>query len=411
MKRNILRQFCNEWRDNVWLVVEITVVTVVIWVMGMVVLGQCDGYFEPRGFTPEDVYSLTVKTVNENSPEFSASPDGSKADYIGDRNEIIRSLRHHPLVEAVGIHRNGLPYNFNYWGNGLKFPDTDSTMYQGNQRSMSPDMAEVLKLEPLNGLTVSDLHRILEKGESLISPFWRHRGKLAVEDLVGRTGFIGNDTTDTYRVGGLINTVRRLDYEGTFWGGSIILPMQESDTVNANIALRVKPGQGKKFAEAFKSDPTLRRYRNVYVTNLQPLLQIRAEAEARVDTKLRIMAVIAVFLLATIFLGLLGSFWFRMQQRAGEIAIRKVCGATDGDIFRRVLGEGILVWAAAVLLASALLWPFCGKVDEMVGLNWTKILIVELVTVAAVAIGITLSLLWPARKVMHIEPAVAVKEE
>ena len=35
------------------------------------------------------------------------------------------------------------------------------------------------------------------------------------------------------------------------------------------------------------------------------------------------------FLLLNIFLGLLGTFWFRTQQRRSEIALHKAHGATD----------------------------------------------------------------------------------
>ena len=47
------------------------------------------------------------------------------------------------------------------------------------------------------------------------------------------------------------------------------------------------------------------------------------------------------FLLLNIFLGLLGTFWFRTQQRRSEIALHKVHGASDMSIFTRLISEGL----------------------------------------------------------------------
>ena len=57
------------------------------------------------------------------------------------------------------------------------------------------------------------------------------------------------------------------------------------------------------------------------------------------------------FLLLNNFLGLLGTFWFRTQQRRSEIALHKAHGATDRAIFSRLLSEGILLLAIVTPVA------------------------------------------------------------
>lgn len=115
-----------------------------------------------------------------------------------------------------------------------------------------------------------------------------------------------------------------------------------------------------------------------------------------------------------IFLGLLGTFWFRVQQRVAEIAIRKVCGASNMAIFMRIIGEGIILLLMASVIGAILFWtayyldyistfPIMAEKDVN--------LYAELFTVIVVGIGIIISLSWPAYKAMHIEPAIAVKDE
>ena len=183
----------------------------------------------------------------------------------------------------------------------------------------------------------------------------------------------------------------------------------EDSVWSEDMAIRVKPGKGPEFVETFKANPDLRRYGNVYLTDIRSFKDIREGAQHGYDTQLTSKLILIFFLLVVIFLGLLGTFWFRMQQRVGEVAIRMVCGATRREIFTRVISEGLILFLFGFLLISAALWPFYKKFNTP--LNWDTILICQLVAGGLVAIGVVVSLLWPARRIMKIEPAVAVKEE
>ena len=40
MKRNLLTQIKNEWRDNLWLVIELAIVAVAIWALSFTQIGR-----------------------------------------------------------------------------------------------------------------------------------------------------------------------------------------------------------------------------------------------------------------------------------------------------------------------------------------------------------------------------------
>ena len=65
----------------------------------------------------------------------------------------------------------------------------------------------------------------------------------------------------------------------------------------------------------------------------------------------------------------------------------------------------------AVIIASAIVWPFSHYAIDQAGIEWYEILIFELVAIGLVALGILLSVIYPARKAMNIEPAIAIKDE
>lgn len=68
MKRNLLKQMATEWRDNIWLILGLAIVTIAIWLLGLNMWFQIFGYLEPRGFEPTDVFCGTLSSVDEEVP-------------------------------------------------------------------------------------------------------------------------------------------------------------------------------------------------------------------------------------------------------------------------------------------------------------------------------------------------------
>lgn len=412
MKRNLLNQMKKEWRDNVWLVIELAVVCLAIWGLSVIVYVQGKGLFIPRGFNPENVYSISLKKVSSGSPNYIDLGENAGAACRSDFLELLRRLRENPNVEAVATHWGAIPYNYNYDGRQLALIDgQDSILYFGNTRYGSPDIVNVLQLNSLTGKSRKDLYEMLQRGELLIgnNPNYEESGRNP-RDLIGKKVILGGDTSRIYRVGDVIEQVRRTDFEPG-WAGGYIVPLVGGDESWGSVAVRVKPGKGMQFKEDFKSNADLRKLRNVYFSDLKSLTDIRESCQRSVEVDIRMKIIIMIFLVLTIFLGLLGSFWFRIQQRISEIAIRKVCGAKRREIFARIITEGLILLLGAIVVVGCIVWPFIGTFENMLFEKWTIFLAAEAFTVLLVAIGIIISLWYPARKAMQIEPAVAIKSE
>ncbi|MDE6395141.1 MAG: ABC transporter permease, partial [Duncaniella sp.] len=125
-----------------------------------------------------------------------------------------------------------------------------------------------------------------------------------------------------------------------------------------------------------------------------------------------------VFLLIVIFLGFLGTFWFRTQQRTEEMAVRIVNGATRRDIFRRFIGEGIILLTIATLIALPveILIVYYDLVSEFImTYNYVTFRSIEIyqsfaLVVAVLALLIVGGIWFPARKAMNVDPAYALKD-
>lgn len=121
------------------------------------------------------------------------------------------------------------------------------------------------------------------------------------------------------------------------------------------------------------------------------------------------------FLLLNIFLGLLGTFWFRTQQRRSEIALHKAHGATDRAIFIRLLSEGILL--LAIVTPVALLIDYNLANLELnswrngTTLEWGRLLLCAAISFVLIALMIIIGIGIPARKAMKVQPAEALHDE
>jgi len=406
MKRHLLKQIAKDWRENVWFVIELTVVFTAVWAILMMLYVQTKGLRIPRGFDPDCVYLAQANIIDESSPRHIPTDDGG---YSRDKMELMKRIGENPNVESVAI-TNSYPYNYNFYGIQVMLADeVDSVAYIANARTATPGYIDVFKIKSLTGTSPEKLKEMLGRGEVLLSDnkvyesFGRDPKKLKGKKII-----LSGDSSKVYRVGDIIEKIRRNDYEDTY-GGTVLMNFMEN--VEGDILIRIKPGREAAFIEDFKNKPELNSCRNVYLLDLKAMNDIGEVNQRSYVINIRTYVLVMLFLLVTVFLGLLGSFWFRMQQRVSEIAIRKVCGATRSQIFGRVISEGIVLLAFAAVIVSACVWPFYRQLAEKLEENFAAFAISESVAFLIVAAGVAVSLWYPARRAMNIEPAEAIKAE
>lgn len=416
MKRDLIIQMRNEWRDNIWMIIGLMIVSIAIWWLTMLFYKSTYPLYYEKGFDAEDVYTLNIRPLPYESPDYKVRSEEEKASLDSqDLRMLIAAIRKSPYVEAAAFSQNGLPYSYSAW-NGALFIDMtpdDTIGYSANFRWVSPDMVRVLKLTSRTGKSGEYLEKVLRDGGILISNrFGSYGVDRQPEEVNGKTVHMSGASTKSYKVGDIIDMVRRSDYDMMF-GGTAMIPINEEENIQANmIGIRMKPGMGEKFREQFENDPSMQSFGNHLLLKLTKLTEEGKALQKSESADARMRFALIMFLLVIVGLGMLGVFWFRTQQRISEIAIRKVCGAGKSDIFRRIISEGIILLFIASLLTAAIGWP-------LLNITWLKedfidvktALYMEIATFVIVALGITLSLWWPARRAMRIEPAIAIKDE
>lgn len=410
MKRRLIAQMCCEWRGNLWMIIELVIVSVVLWLIFWLFTEIVEVRTQHYGYNLDDIYVADIKFVPLNSSEY--QPYDSAHSYYTDLAMLRSRIGSDPRVELVGIGINALPYNYNYAGWGLSFTENDSTyQYSGNVRRMTPEVAKIIRLEGEHGETPEQLAAMLERNELLISKAAQYMYDPAPnpEDFINKQTIMNDDSTTVRKVGALVHGIRRSDYEPIF-GGMIIVPLAENEWGHQMI-IRVKPDTGRQFIESLKAADM--EQGNVYLSNLQSIDRMRDIAHVDINSTIRGLSVCAIFIMLVIFLGFLGTFWFRTQQRVTEIAVRKVNGATRSDIFRRLISEGLLMLMIASVPAWTIIYALIqgGDLDWGISDNEYAPYIAAAITTAVLATMITAGIWIPARKAMNVNPASALKDQ
>lgn len=425
----------TEWRSNIWLVLELVIVGACLFYITFQVYNIARIYMIPEGYDGHG--NVVVKSTYKEPGSQGYTPyDSVPGDEnpvlsgrLAEKLELIHRLERNPLVAGVGYGPNSIPYNMSYSGTILyKIAGTDTLEASTNVRTMTPSYIDVLRIAPYGKTTREELKAALARGEVLVSEnVVRQLNDAASKcgipalydspyDLVGKTLW-GYGFKDEYKIGGIINNQKRNQYEEP--GAVIIMPVPDPITQEwhyYNLSVSLKPGVTpfqfiEDITNRLKSEYTVG---NLSVSSLVRMDKTIAEQGRSQRQEVLFSTGCILFLSMSIFLGLLGTFWFRTNLRIKEIAIRLVNGATWQNLLRRMLSEGfILLLCAApfIFYIEHLIYKYnlggryMGPDQPFSYVVWTNV-----ITFAILSLMIFLGVVIPASKAVRVSPAESLKE-
>lgn len=418
MNKKLFTQIRNEWRSNLWLALELLVVSVVMWYIIDLLYCRLATYMEPRGFDTEHCYLITMGVLTDKSPDYTPYSDTHKQ--TDEVRELVERLRRRPEVEAVSLSQNSYPYN---GSNGSAEVDYD-TLHAPRwtiRRIVTPDFVRVFRYRGARGETPEQLAEILERGDFLASDNLYRKYCVPMTSLVGKKEFyLFGDTTQTFRLGAVLQNVRYDDFSQARSSYSMVFNMNLLDegwwNAYRELCVRVRADRDQNFMENLKADSEKQfRIGNLYISDIKSFKDIRHSFQQGETSEMRNLVVGMGFLLLNIFLGLLGTFWFRTQQRRGEIALHKAMGATDGAVFGRLMSEGmfllLIVTVPAVIIDVLLAHFELNSWRNGTTLEWTRLLFCVAATFVLIAAMIGIGIGLPARRAMRVQPAEALHDE
>ena len=328
--------------------------------------------------------------------------------------ELLERLRRRPEIEAVSLSQNSYPYNGSNSGAEVSY-DTLRSPGWTIRRLVTPDFPRVFRYRGTRGETPEQLAEMLERGEFMASDNLYRKYDCRMTDLVGQRFYLFGDTTKTYRLGAALQNVRYHDYDQARSSYSMMVK-QSFYYIGLELCVRVREGQDNDFIEKLKADSESQfRVGNIFISEIRSFKDIRRNYQQAWTNDIRNYVMGMGFLLLNIFLGLLGTFWFRTQQRRSEIALHKAHGATDRAIFGRLLSEGILLLAivtpVALLIDYNLAHLELNSWRNGTTLEWDRLLLCAAISFVLITLMIVIGIGIPARKAMKVQPAEALHDE
>lgn len=409
MNKKLISQIKNEWHSNLWLIVELFFVSVILWFVVDYVYTTMNTYHQPIGFDLTHCYNIIYSQLDPSNPNYDPNDTLPENDF----KEIISRLRQRSDIEAIGISSASVPYSTSYIGEEVKY---DTISRNVRMRKADSGFIRVFRIKGAQGESTEQLVRQFDKtpdGFIVASDFLGPNHPIKLESLIGKRFYFG-DSTKVDRLAAIVGRLRNNDYELLGNTSSVIKHLENG--VGDDISIRVKASQDNDFKNRFwiYANRNL-RVGNVYVSDIQSYQDMRRTVNHPYDIIVRDFMIGAAFLLLNIFLGLLGTFWFRTQRRKSEIALFKALGATNGSVFARQMTEGLLLLTLAtipaILIDLNLAYVGLNTSVDGVTLAPGRFIAAVAITYLLIALMIFFGNLMPARKAMKVQPAEALHEE
>ena len=415
MNKKLFTQIKNEWRSNSWLAIELLLVSVVMWYIVDSLYCTTATYLEPRGFDISHTYHIEMGILNDKSPDYVTyqSDEELRRDVI----ELVDRLQHRPDIEAVSLSSASFPYNGSNNWNPVQLIGDNQTPINILRRMVTPDFLRVFRYTGVNGETPEQLAQMVEEGKFLLSESFCKDRNLKPNELIGKPFYLHGDTTQMHILGAVLNSVRYSDYQQGDYCLSFVekLPIDWMDHTQ-ELCVRVRPEYDKEFRARLMADSESQyRIGNIFISNIYSFKDKRRAYQQQQTNDIRNKVTGMSFLMLNVFLGLLGTFWFRTQQRRSEIALHKVHGATKRMVFIRLISEGLfillLITPLALLIDFNIAHAELNTFRNGTTLEWDRLLLCVVISFVLIAAMIAIGILIPANKAINTKPVEALHDE
>ncbi len=396
MIQHIFKIIWNERKINTWLVVEYILIFCILWFCCDYLYTMLRSYYGPQGYDIKHVYILKVGEKPD------ANVEGEDKYTLA--MTFLDRVKRYPDIESVSLSDWGVPYGGGESYNLYKL-NSDSIDRSFQVRLVSSGFFDVFKIH-VEG-QVFDWTDIAAKDDAIISLFR--------EDKVGSIW----DGVDPFPVSEL-HTIR---YDNE-WDGN------KSTHKVIGIADKIK----NRYDVPFMSNiilPLKREEVNLirdeiayFLSTVTSLEEMKAQMDMRrgIKSEMNSLFAITLFLFLNIFLGILGSFWFRTQSRRSEIGLRMALGSSGKKVQGMLILETLLLLFIASMVATIIclnlgdpetLDPLgIPTVDKKSwGIGVEQHFINFAITFGFLAIVSVLAVWYPAQQAAKMQPAEVLHDE
>ena len=419
MIKHLLKQIWALRGKNIWIIMELFLVFIILWyivdffsVLGITAM-------TPTGTDITNVYRVVYATNKPDNPKYISYEEGS--DEPG-RNflRMVERLRERPEIESVCIGNWFYPYCYS---NSMSGYFRDSLRSNPQILTVSPEYFSMFNVTPVNGTDPEILAKAIQREKAVIL------SKKAEKDLFKEASAVGQfindwDSSQLY-VSGVTGEMKTHEYTRPrsyvfyLFDENELYNMKEDDIWgDVDICIKIKPGvSAKDFPARFKDEMKQSlAIGNYFLADILPLTKQRESFLKSYDitSTLKYRIGVGIFFLVNVFMGVLGTFWLRIEKRKPEIGLRMSFGSTKSQVMSHMLMESLCMLCIAsipALIVCINLVAIDIMPTDNMDFTAARFLSTTFITYALFIAVITLSTLYPARRSANIQPAEALHYE
>jgi putative ABC transport system permease protein len=412
----------RHWLRSSLVVVEVATTLVLLIGAGLMIRSFSRLQSVNPGFSYEHLTSFTISVPQKKYPT-----EEQRGQFFTRLLENIRGL---PGVEAVAA-ASGLPLGNNGWQTGFivdgkPIPPRDQTPLM-EACLVTPDYFSTMNIPLQRGRYFNDRDdRSWIAGRDLSKLNEGERGIAGVnvivideefarrywpgEDAVGKRVRLGNRPEAPLLT--VVGVVGRVKMEGL---------SQDSKRVQGYFSFAQMPFSGMTVIAKGTSDPNQlvasmrQQVRNVDpdqpIYNVRTMNEIRSDSVAPERLNLTLLTIFAGIALVLAIVGIYGVMSYSVTQRTHEIGIRMAIGARPRDVFRMVIGHGMMLTLIGV--AFGLVGAF--RLTRLMATMLFGVEPTDPATFAVIAILLTLVALLacylPSRRATKVDPVISLRYE
>lgn len=353
------------------------------------------------GFNPANVLSVDLTAAPSKYPE-----EHQKSAFF---QEVIERTRSLPGVESVAT-TTALPLTVSVSGSDFRIegrpePEAGKEMVI-NTSSVSPGYFPTLDIALMKGRDFSDRDKSDAPKVAIINDQLA-RIYFSAEDPIGkRISF--DDRQSWISIVGVVGDVKRLGLDSNAQP-EVYFPFPQAPTSSMSLVVRTTT-QPLSLAGAVKNQIQLID-RDLPIDDAQTMEQLLTESNSGRRFNMLLLIVFAGVALILAMVGIYGVMSYTVAQRTHEIGIRVAVGAQSRDVFRMVIGQGMML--AMIGIAFGLVGAFA-----LTRLMTTMLFGVEptdTTTFIGIAVLLTVVALVacyiPGRRATKVSPLVALRYE
>lgn len=416
---HLLRLVWHRKRANALVMIEIFFSFLIVFAVVTMGVSMLRRWNAPLGFEWKNVWVIEVENPAEHNGSLTnlstKAPAGIDPKLYADSHLIDRlgrELRSMPQIAAVGWDAMS-PYSNSSWTSGLGPKDRRSDV---TADFASDDFARVMGLKVLRGRwfipedEAANYLPIVVDSDAATAIFGS--AGAAVGQKLPAEGFEADASSPKeLRVVGVIPPFRKA---GEFSGPQTRMvffrtSLNKPQTPEArNLVLEVRPDTPAAFETQLND--RLHALAPDVTFSIERMAQMRRRNLNERIAPLAMLAVVALFLISMVALGLTGVLWQTVTRRMREIGLRRALGASGAGVRRQVMAEVALLATLAVILGVVIVLqlPLLGFMHLVTPAEFSA----GFVSALAVIYGITLLCgAYPSWLASRIEPAEALRYE